>query len=168
MTDLVSTVPGVFTAFQGLITTAASGVTVNNQGVSVFAFALTQDEPANYVILSEISNHAWKPEGIGYQFREDYNINGYATVWTGASPADDVSVTGAVLQDTYNLFNTCVQSVMVDNANMPIFNSSPTPFQGLPVFARYSAAPGKVNSGAQGWAGVVQFSYHFSALVYPH
>ena len=167
--NLTSTVPGVWTAFRELLTTAANDVTVpvNGEGVTVFAFALGQNEPSNYVILTSITGQHFEPEGIGYQFREDYDINGYATVWTGASPADDISVTDTVLSQTWDLYNAVVMQTMVQNANMPIFGSSPTPFQGLPVAANYTAAPGKVNSGQAGWAGMVEFAYHFSAICYP-
>jgi hypothetical protein len=165
--NLTSTVPGVWSAFLGLIQTAATDVTINEEGVSVFAFALTQDEPANYVILTSITNQKFTPESMGYQFREDYNINGYATVYTGASPADDIGIANDVLGWTWDLYNQVVMSTMVENATMPIFGSSPTPFQGLPTAANYTAAPGKVNSGAAGWAGMVAFQYRFSALILP-
>lgn len=165
--NLTSTVPGVWSAFLGLIQTAATDVTINDEGVSVFAFALTQDEPANYVILTSITNQKFTPEGIGYQFREDYQINGYATVYTGASPADDMTITNTVLGQTWDLYNQVVMSTMVEHADMPVFGANPTPFQGLPVMANYTAAPGKVNGGQAGWAGVVQFAYRFSAICYP-
>lgn len=168
--NLTSTAPGVWNAFLGLIQTATTGVTVaiNAEGVTAYDQFIPSVEPTNYVVLVDIYNQKWTPEGIGYQFREDYLIRGYATIATGASPGDDPTVPATVRTQTWGMYNTCVQTVMVDNANLPIFDTNPSPFQGLPTASNYTAGTGKANGGGQvGWYGRIDFAYRFSALVLP-
>jgi hypothetical protein len=102
MTVLTSTAPGVWSAFVALVTTAANAATINGNPVTVFPFEVTQNQPANYIQFVAIENHRWEPEGIGYQFREDYRINGLATVFTGNSLSDDPSIANTVLDATYD------------------------------------------------------------------
>lgn len=167
MTSLTSTAPGIWEAFVNLVSDAAATVTILGNPVTVFPFEVTQNQPANYIQFVGMEGHHWEPEGIGYQFREDYAINGLATVFTGNSLSDDPSIANAVLEATYELFNTCVMTTMVENANIPILGTALTPFQGLPSYTRYAGQPGNQGGAQVGWTGEITFQYRFSALCYP-
>lgn len=139
--------------------------------VDVFAFALDQDEPAQYVILDSIENHRWEIESIGsFSNKEHFDIVGRATVFNGGMLDDDVTVTTDVMNSTYSLFQNVVMIPVMSNRSMPILGYSGAgngPYQMLPGYSRYVAGPGQIGAGQGGWVGVIEFSYHFDAYVTP-
>lgn len=163
--DLVSTAPGVYSALLGLVQAAA---VAQSPPVSVFAFELGQYEPGSYVTVHAIENHQWDPETIGtFSQREGYDVCGCATVFTGDSPATNAPVATTILAQTYALFQALVMTPAMSNRVIPILGASTDVFQMLPGFSRYSAGPGNMAGGEAGWVGILEWSFHFDALVTP-
>jgi hypothetical protein len=164
--DLVSSAPGIYTAFLGLAQTAGA---VQTPAVAVFAFELGQYEPGSYLTVHAIENHEWSPETIGtFSQTEGYDIVGCATVFSGDSPNTNPSVATTVLSQTYSLFQACVMTPVMSNRTMPILGTTgPSPYQMLPGFARYTGGLGNIGGSPAGWAGVLEFSFHFDAYISP-
>ena len=164
--DLVSSAPGVYSAFLALVQNAAA---VQNPAPAVFAFELGEYEPGSYVTVHAIENHEWAPETIGtFSQTEGYDIVGCATVYSGDSPATNPSVATTVLNQTYSLFQSCVMTPVMSNRTMPILGTTgPSPYQMLPGYARYTASPASMGGNPAGWAGVLEFSFHFDAYITP-
>jgi hypothetical protein len=162
--DLVSTAPGVWIALLGLVEAAAAAQT---PAVSVFPYELAEYEPASYVIVGDILNHGWVPESLGtFSQVESYDIVGAATVFSGDSPGLKPSVVSTVLSATYSLFQACVMTPLMSNRTIPILGATPSPYQMLPGFARYSAGVGDVG-GTEGWYGRIDWAFSFEAFVTP-
>jgi hypothetical protein len=163
---LVSSVPGVFTALLNLIRTVAEE---QSPSIAVFPFELGQYEPASYVMLSEIKGPRYEWESIGnYAQREIYDITGKATVFSGDSAATNATLAVTVLEETFALFQTCVMTPVITNRDMPTFGTAgPTPFLVLPLESAYTAGPGNIGGGQGGWCGVIEWGFHFEAVLTP-
>ena len=164
--DLVSSAPGIYQALLSLVQTAAAAQ--KPAPIQVFPFELGQYEPGSYVTLHAIENHTFEWAYIGpFSQYEHYDVVGCATVFTGDTVTSGTVATD-VLSQTYSLFQTLVMTPVMSNRNMPIFNTTgPTPYLMLPEYARYSAGPGEIGGNPGGWVGVIEFAYHFDALVTP-
>jgi hypothetical protein len=167
MSDLVLSAPGIFQALYNLINEAAAGL---NPSVPAFPFALNQAEPPAYVLVRSIENHRIKWVGIGlFQQEETYDITGIATVFSGSATPDDLTVTTDVMDQTFSLFQSAVMTpVMTNRQTTPLLGTTgPSPNWVLPGFASYSAAPAEIGGAPGGWAGVIEWSFSFSALLTP-
>lgn len=163
--DLVSSAPGIFQAFLSLINTAAAA---QSPIVTVRPFELGQYEPASYVLLHSIENHIFEPRDVTFGQLEHYDVLGSVVVFTGTGIADNPTVTSTVMNSAYSIFQACVMTPFVENATaMPILNTTgPSPYQGLPGFARYTASVGQSAAGEPwGWEGSLAFSFHFDGYV---
>ena len=163
--DLVSTAPGMFSALLSLVQNAAAGL---NPAPAVFAFELGEYVPGSYVTVHAIENQQWEPAYLGpFSQYEHYDIAGCATVYSGDSPNTNPSVATTVLNDTYSLFQSCVMVPAMSNRTIPILGGPSNVTDMLPGFTRYTAGPGVVGGAQSGWAGVLEFSFHFDATVTP-
>lgn len=163
--NLVSSVPGIFSALLGLLQTAAAQQT---PPVQVFPFAVGPYEPASYVTLHATENHTFEWAYLGtFSQYEHYDIVGAASVFTGDSVTSGTVATD-ILNQTYALFQAVVMTPVMSNRDMPIFQTSgPSPYEMLPERAQYSAAPGEIGGNPGGWVGCIDFSYHFDAVITP-
>lgn len=165
MADLVSTVPAVYDALLGLVHAAAAA---QNPQPGVFAFELGEFEPGSYITVHAIENHQWSPESMGsFSQEEHYDICGTATVFTGSSPNTDPTVATSILVATYTLFQACVMTPLMSNRTMPILGATPSPYQMLPGYTRYTAGVGTVGDRPSGWFGLLEWSFHFDAYITP-
>lgn len=181
MSDLVSSVPGVWDALLGLVQTAALAVSNPVPGspdstVYVFPFALGEYAPGAYVTIHGITG----PQGVGqgpqykweaigdFSQREIFGINGAVTVFSGDSPTNNPTISTQVLGWCISLFQSCVMTPVMSNRNMPILGTTgPSPFLMLPARMGYSSGPGTVGDGAAGWSGVFSWSFHFESVITP-
>lgn len=166
MPDLVSTAPAIYEAFLKLVEEAAEGLSPQP---AVFPFELGQYEPGSYITVHEIANHEWEWETIGaFTQKERYEVCGCATVYSGDSPATNKTLATAVMSETYSLFNTCVMTPLMSHRTVPLLGvTGVSPYLMLPYYGRYEAHPGSADGGQAGWCGVLNWSYHFEALVTP-
>lgn len=161
MANLTSTVPGAFAALLGLITDAASA---QDAPIQVFDQALTMAEPASYVCLGitpsgrkPIENHRFTPAALGsFAQNEDYELCGYVTVMQGN--VDPITV----LTATWNLYQTCVMSPVVENrgtaGNQVLGPDAPNQVEWvLPMEGDYFGTPAEIDGGAAGFQGTVEF-----------
>lgn len=164
--DLVSSVPGIFTALLGLVQTAAAAMTPQP---AVFAFELGQYEPGRYVTVHEIKGPDYQWEDIGtFAQKEIYEICGLATVFTGDSVTNNANVATQVLADTIDLFQTCVMTPVMSNRTMPLLGTTgPSPLLMLPDRMAYDSGPGEIAGGEGGWVGKYEWSFHFEAIITP-
>lgn len=166
MSDLISSAPGIFQALNTLCVAAGAA---QSPTVPVYAFALTQQEPASYVLLQGIENHTFEWGSIGpFAQKEHYDITGQATVFSGSATPDDATIVTDILNQTYSLFQSVVMTPVMSNRTQPLLGTTgPSPYLMLPGSARYSAGPGSIGGGAGGWGGVIEFSFHFDAYLTP-
>ena len=88
--DLVSSVPGIYTALLSQIQAAAAA---QNPPVNVFPFEIGQYEPGSYVTVERIAGPSGSGAGPVYEWeaigsfaqKEKYTVCGKATVATGDS-----------------------------------------------------------------------------------
>lgn len=181
MSDLVSSVPGVFDALLGLVQTAAAATTspvpnTPDSTVYVFPFELGEYVPGAYVTIHGITG----PQGVGpgpqykwetigsFSQRELFGINGAVTVFCGDSPTNNTSIATQVLGWCISLFQTCVMTPVMSNRDMPMLGTTgPSPFLMLPARMGYSAGPGTIGDGPGGWTGVYSWSFHFESVITP-
>lgn len=168
--DLVSSVPGIFTALVGLIQTAAAAET-NQTNVAVWE--LGNFVTPQYVIIESFTgpNYEWETLGAFSQY-ELYAIDGTVRLWTGDSPFEHDDLTSVplqVLQDTYSLFQRCVMTPVMSNRTMPLLNTTgPTPLEMLPGRFSYEHGPGHTDKGEPwGWQGLYHWQFTFRALLTP-
>lgn len=164
--DLVSAVPGVFSALLGLVQQAAAA---QNPAPAVFAYELLQYEPGAYIIVHEIIGPEYEWESIGsFTQKERFEICGYATVYTGDSPGTNPSVALTVLQQTFNLFQSCVMTPVMSNRTMPLLGTTgPSPYLMLPSKMAYAAGPANIGGSSSGWYGQYDWSFSFESLLTP-
>lgn len=136
--------------------------------VDVFPFELGQYEPGSYVTVESIENHTFEWETIGpFSQLEHYDLCGRATVYTGDTVTSGTVGTD-ILTQTYSLFQACVMTPAMSNRTIPILGTTgPSPLQMLPGYARYTAGPADVGGKPAGWAGVIEWSFHFDAMITP-
>jgi len=163
MANLLSTAPLAFNTIYNLITAAAN---TQSPVVQVFHTAVFQNEPASYVLLEKIENHHFDWDSLGtFAFTEEYSIIGEATYYTGQSGA---AATQDTITSAYALFQSLVQSTMVQNRNPPISAAlqSAGVIHIIPGYARYTGEPGIAEGGAaMGFFGTVNWSYTIKARV---
>lgn len=165
MTDIVSSVPGIYEALAKLVTEAGNE---QSPPVPVFDFEIGQYEPARYITIHEIGGPRYDWEAIPYQQRELYEIHGLTTVFTGDSPTTNPKVATEVLTETFNLHQACVMTVVVSNRKAPFLGTTgPTPQIMLPEEAHYEAGPGVMDGAPSGWVGKLNWSFHFEAILTP-
>lgn len=166
MSDLVSSVPGVYAALLGLIETAGAA---QSPVVPVYAFELALRVPSSYITVHEIAGPAYEWESIGtFSQKELYDISGSVVVFTGDSPANRPTVATDVLSQTLSLFQSCVMTPTVTNRNMPILGTTgPSPYLMLPKEMGYDAHAAAIGNEPGGWVGVYSWSFHFEALLTP-
>ena len=163
--DLVSTAPSVYTALLGLVKTAAAA---QNPAVSVFAFELGEYEPGSYVTVHAIENQQWDWAYLGtFTQYEEFDICGCATVFTGDSPATNSTVATSTMTSTYSLFQNCVMTPAMSNRTIPILGGPANVIEMVPGFTRYTAGPSSIGGQMAGWAGVIEWAFHFKANVTP-
>lgn len=163
--DLVSTAPGVFTALLGLVQTAAA---TQNPPVNVFAFELGQYEPGSYVTVHAIENQTWDWAYLGtFTQREEFDISGVATVFSGDSASVGSTVVTDVLNQTYSLFQALVMTPVMSNRTIPILGGPSNVFEMTPNHTRYEASPGEIGGAPGGWVGLIDWSFRFRANVTP-
>lgn len=165
--NLVSSVPGVFSALLGLVQQAAA---LQTPAPAVFAFELGQYEPGSYITVHEIIGPEYEWESIGnFAQKERFEIHGIATVFSGDSPANDVTVATTVLSQTVNLFQSCVMTPVMSNRTMPLLGTTgPSPYLLLPgPQMKYSAQEGIIGGGPAGWCGVYEWSFSFESMLTP-
>lgn len=164
--DLVSSVPGIFDAFLGLVQTAAAAM---DPAPAVFAFELGQYEPGSYVTVHEIKGPDYEWENIGvFSQKEIYEICGMATVFTGDSVSNNPNVATQVLADTMTLFQTCVMTPVMSHRTMPLLGTTgPSPVLMVPAQMAYDSGPGEIAGGEGGWVGKYSWSFHFEAIITP-
>jgi hypothetical protein len=165
--DLVSSVPGVYTALLGLIQSAAAATV---PPTLVFPFELGQYEPGSYVTVHEIAGPEYVWESIGFfTQRETFEIRGCVTVFSGSSVTDGSTVVTDVLAQTMSLFQTCVMTPVMSNRDMPILGTTgPSPFLMLPgPRMQYHGEVGLIGGNPGGWVGVYDWSFQFEALITP-
>jgi hypothetical protein len=163
--DLVSSVPGIYTALVGLVKGAAEE---QPEVVSVFDFALGQLVPARYITVEGIEGPRYEWEAIPLQMREVYDIHGKVTVFSGDSPATNPRLALQVLTETFGLFQSCVMTPALEKRGAPTFGTDgPSAQIVLPLEASYDAAPGSMDGGPSGWSGVITWSFHFEAVITP-
>ena len=181
MSDLVSSVPGVFDALLGLVQSAAAGVSnpvpnAPDPAVYVYPFELGEYAPGAYVTIHGITGPQGSGEGPQYNWesiggfsqKELFGINGAVTVFAGDSPTNNASIPVQVLGWCMSLFQACVMTPVMSNRNMPILGTTgPSPYLMLPAQMGYSGGPGAVGDGFAGWAGVYSWSFHFESIITP-
>lgn len=165
MANLVSSVPATFSSLLSLIQEAGD---TQSPAVPVFGFALAQAEPASYVLLNGVENHNYMPETLGnFGQQETYDITGIASVFSGSASPDDPTVTTDVMTETYALFEAVVMAPVVTNRLTIAPGGIGQPWRVLPGPVRYSSGPGIVGGGTGGWAGLIEFTFHFAAQIFP-
>lgn len=164
--DLILSAPGVYIAMLGLIQTAGAA---QDPVISVYGFEVGASEPDDYIEVLGFKDHHIKPETIGtFSQIEEYSITGRTTVFTGASPVDDPNVGIEILQQTYDIFQAVVMTPLMSNRNEPILGTlGPSPYLMLPESAEYDAGVGTIGDGPGGWAGWLDWSFHFEAYLTP-
>ena len=165
--SFVSSVPGIHSALLGLIGTAAAAQPAPQP--SVFDFALAQYEPAAYVVVESIDDLRYEWESIGsFAQKETYSISGFVTVFTGDTLANQAGVTTTVLAQTQALLQACVLTPVFSNRTMPLLGTAgPSPYVMLPGRFAYSFGPGEMADGPAGWAGRIDWSFDFEAVITP-
>lgn len=163
--DLVSSVPGIYQAMLSLLQTAAAA---QNPPIQVFPFEIGSYEPGSYVTLHAIENHTFEAAYIGtFGQYEHYDICGCASVFTGDTVTSGTVATD-ILTQTYNLFQAVVMTPVMSNRTIPIFQTTgPSPYEMLPESAQYRGEAGEIGGNPAGWAGTIDFRYHFDAIVTP-
>lgn len=164
--DLISSVPGIYTAFLELIQTTAA---LQTTPVQVFPFEVTLQSPSRYIMLASVEHHIFNWETIGtFSQVEKYDIVGMTRIFTGQSLNNDPGVATSIMSDTYNLFNSCVMTPVMSNRTMPILDTTgPSPYLMLPGYARYEGMPGNIGGSQAGWVGEINWSFHFEAYLTP-
>jgi hypothetical protein len=165
--DLVSSVPGIYTAMLSLIEQAAQA---QNPPVQVFPWELGQWEPGSYITVTGVDGPTYEWETIGvFQQRETYEVCGKATVYTGDSASLDSTAVMDIYTQTMNLFQTCVMTPVMSNRTMPLLGTAgPSPFLMLPgPKMGYTGGPAFVDDEPVGWAGVYEWQFHFEAILTP-
>ena len=179
MSDLVSSVPGVFDALLGLIQTAAATASnpvpnAPDQTVYVYPFELGEYVPGAYITLNGITGPQGSGQGPQYQWeslgsfsqREIFGIRGAVSVFSGDSPENNPTIATQVLGWCMSLFQTCVMTPVISNRNMPMLGTTgPSPLLMLPARMGYSAGPGVIGNATGGWAGTYAWSFHFEAII---
>ena len=169
--DLVSSVPGIFTALVGLIQTAAA---LEANPTSVAVWELGNYVTPQYILIEGFTGPSYDWETIGaFSQYETYSVTGSVRVWTGESPYGEsnlATVPLQVLSDTYGLFQRCVMTPVMSNRVMPLLNTTgPSPLLMVPGHNfNYEHGPG-VNKDGQpwGWQGLYSWSFDFRALLTP-
>jgi hypothetical protein len=163
--DLVSTAPAVYEALLGLVQTAAAA---QNPPVIVFPFSPGQYEPGSYVTITAIENQTWDWAYLGtFTQREEFDICGCATVFSGDSVSLGSTVVTDVLNQTYSLFQALVMTPAMSNRTIPILGGPSNVIEMTPNYSRYTAGPGEIGGSPGGWFGMVEWAFHFCANVTP-
>lgn len=166
MSDFISSVPGVFTALDKLVREAAEA---QSPEVSVFPFAIGEYVPGRYITIRDIQGPVYEWEHIGsFTQKETYTIGGDVVVFTGDAPTTRPNVAIEVLAEAFALLQSCVMTPAFSNRTIPILKTQgPTPNLMLPRECKYTGGPGSIKGAAAGWAGVLEWSFHFEALIKP-
>jgi hypothetical protein len=166
MSDLVSSVPGIYEKLEELLTQAGEEQAPK---VPVFSFELGQYEPAGYVLIREIKQQPYEWETIGpFSQKEVYDICGEATVFSGDSPPNNAALVQQTITETYALFQKCVMTPVMSNRDMPILGTTgPSPYLILPWESQPTFGAAEMAGGQAGWYGKIDWSFHFEALITP-
>lgn len=163
---LISSVPAVFSALEGLIRKAGEE---QSPQIPVFAFELGEYEPAGYVLIHEIEQEPYEWESIGdFAQKESYDICGIVTTFTGDSPFTNPSVVPSTMESVYALLQACVMTPVMSHRDMPILGTTgPTPYLMVPSKSQPRFETASMAGGAAGWCGVIDWSFHFEARLTP-
>jgi hypothetical protein len=165
MTDVVSSVPGIYKALFSLIEKAAGE---QESAPAVFPWELKQYEPRSYIVVSGIKGPRFEWHAIPYQQEEHYSIFGKVSVFTGEAQTPNTEVAVAAMEEVWSLFNACVMTPVVSNVKAPFLGTTgPTPQIMLPEEADFNAGVGIIANGPAGWQANIDWSFSFAAILTP-
>lgn len=166
MSDLISSVPGVYERLAALIAEAGEA---QDPQIPLFQFALGEYEPAGYVLITEIRQDPYEWESIGsFSQKEKYDICGEASTFTGDSPNTNPAVVQQTIETLYTMFQACVMTPVMSNRTMPILGTSgPSPYLMLPWESQPTFGVADMAGGQAGWYGKIDWSFHFEAVLTP-
>ncbi len=164
--DLISSVPGIYTALFNLISAAAAQQATP---VQVYPFEVGVNEPAQYIQLHKIIGPRYEWESIGFfQQKELYEIVGMVSVFSGTSPGEDPTIAVEQLQTAFALLQSCVMTPVFSNRTMPLLGTTgPSPLSVLPTVADVDASPGDISGVPTGWQTDITFGFSFEAVLTP-